>query len=329
MRWTKRATSALCAAALLAGCSGIPPRLDPQLAPAAIGDQTADGLPCAPLEGHRLYRVADDALGLAEQTLGEAGLALASPTLAAALVPGALSVPLTIDASGDGGDGEADRRQTLADDPALTTPALKAAARTERRLAADTWFAKSALQPYLVRTVMAEDRAGSFRACWAGTVLHVNFVSAGISALPFAERPMVILLSEPPSRVMADIVDRVPGTAGERAFQVFFDFARSDLTAAGRKVIEAAADTAKSGHPIHILVTGHTDTVGTAGFNQTLSDQRATTVARELVADGMPAGGIATRGVGKSDLLVPTPDGTREAQNRRATIELDPKPPAG
>jgi len=130
MRWTKRATSALCVAALLAGCSGIPPRLDPQLAPGAIGDQTADGLPCAPLEGHRLYRVADDALGLAEQALGEADLALVSPTLAVALVPGALSVPLMIDASGDGGDGEADRRQTLADDPALATLALKAAAIT-------------------------------------------------------------------------------------------------------------------------------------------------------------------------------------------------------
>ncbi|MEA2755849.1 MAG: OmpA-OmpF porin, family [Aliidongia sp.] len=234
-----------------------------------------------------------------------------------------------IDASGDGGDGEADRRQTLADDPALATPALKAAARTERRLAADTWFAKGALQPYLVRTVMAEDRAGSFRACWAGAVLHVNFVSAGISALHFAERPMVILLSEPPSRVMADIVDRTPNADSERAFQVFFDFARSDLTAAGRKVIEAAAGAAKSGHAIHILVTGHTDTVGTAGFNQTLSDQRAAAVARELVADGIPAGEIATRGVGKSDLPVATPDGTREAQNRRATIELDPKPPTG
>ncbi|MEA2755852.1 MAG: hypothetical protein QOJ54_2141, partial [Aliidongia sp.] len=58
-------------------------------------------------------------------------------------------------------------------------------------------------------------------------------------------------------------------------------------------------------------------------------DQRAAAVARELVADGIPAGEIATRGVGKSDLLVATPDGTREAQNRRATIEFDPKPPTG
>jgi outer membrane protein OmpA-like peptidoglycan-associated protein len=324
MRWTKRATSAFCAV-LLAGCSyTIPPRLDPQLAPAAIGDQTADGMPCAPLEGHRLYRVADGARGQAEQALGEADFVAASPVLTAALVPGALTVPLTIDGAGDGGDWEADRRQSLAEDPALTTPALTAAARTERGLAADTWLAKGTLQPYVVRTVMAEDRAGSFRACLAGTVLHVNFVTAGHSALPFAEQPMVILLGEPPSRVLADIVDRAP--AGERAFQIFFDFARSDLTAAGRKVVEAAAGAARSGHAVHILVTGHTDTAGSAAFNQTLSEQRAAAVARELIADGMPAAEIATRGVGKSDPLVPTPDGTREAQNRRATIELDPKP---
>jgi outer membrane protein OmpA-like peptidoglycan-associated protein len=326
MPWTKRATSALCAV-LLAGCSyTIPPRLDPQLAPAAIGDQTADGMPCAPLEGHRLYRVADGARGQAEQALGEADLVAASPVLTAALVPGALTVPLTIDGAGDGGDWEADRRQSLAEDPALAAPALKAAARTERDLAADTWLAKGTLEPYVVRSVMAEDRAGSFRACLAGTVLHVNFVSAGRSALPFAEQPMVILLSQPPSRVLADIVDRAPDQDGERAFQVFFDFARSDLTAAGRKVVEAAAGVARSGHAVHILVTGHTDTVGSAAFNQTLSEQRAAAVARELIADGMPATEIATRGVGKSDPLVPTTDGTREAQNRRATIELDPKP---
>jgi OmpA-OmpF porin, OOP family len=50
----------------------------------------------------------------------------------------------------------------------------------------------------------------------------------------------------------------------QRAFQVFFDFDRSDLTSAARQVIQSAASTAKSGNFVHLVVTGHTDTVGSA-----------------------------------------------------------------
>jgi OmpA-OmpF porin, OOP family len=108
----------------------------------------------------------------------------------------------------------------------------------------------------------------------------------------------------------------------QRAFQVFFDFNKSDLTGAARQVINSAAQTAQSGHFVHLVVTGHTDTVGSARYNQGLSDRRAEAVKAELVADGLPDGEITTQGVGKTGLLVPTADGVREAQNRRATIEL-------
>ena len=75
---------------------------------------------------------------------------------------------------------------------------------------------------------------------------------------------------------------------------------------------------------MHLVVTGHTDTVGSAKYNQGLSERRAESVKEELVNDGVPNGEITTLGVGKEGLLVPTADGVREAQNRRATIELGP-----
>jgi outer membrane receptor protein involved in Fe transport/outer membrane protein OmpA-like peptidoglycan-associated protein len=113
-----------------------------------------------------------------------------------------------------------------------------------------------------------------------------------------------------------------PGTEPDREFQVFFDFDRSDITDAAAKVIRAAADAAIAGHVVHLTVTGHTDTVGTASYNQGLSERRAKAVRDRLVADGLPGDGIATLGVGKTGLLVPTADGVREPQNRRAVIEL-------
>jgi outer membrane receptor protein involved in Fe transport/outer membrane protein OmpA-like peptidoglycan-associated protein len=108
----------------------------------------------------------------------------------------------------------------------------------------------------------------------------------------------------------------------QRQFQVFFDFDKSEISAAAAKVIQAAADAVKAGGVAHLTVTGHTDTVGTASYNQGLSERRAAAVKRQLVLDGVADSEIATVGAGKSGLLVPTADGVREPQNRRAVIEL-------
>ncbi len=108
----------------------------------------------------------------------------------------------------------------------------------------------------------------------------------------------------------------------QREFQVFFDFDKSDITDAAARVIQAAADVVKAGGIAHITVTGHTDTVGSARYNQGLSERRAASVKAKLVADGVGGGEITTMGVGKTGLLVPTADGVREPQNRRAEIVL-------
>jgi OmpA-OmpF porin, OOP family len=113
-----------------------------------------------------------------------------------------------------------------------------------------------------------------------------------------------------------------PTVEKQRSFQVFFDFNKSDITPAAAKVIQAAADNVKAGNVTQIAVTGHTDTVGSAQYNQGLSERRAAAVKKQLIADGIPDGEISTRGVGKTGLLVPTADGVREAQNRRAEIVL-------
>ena len=134
--------------------------------------------------------------------------------------------------------------------------------------------------------------------------------------------PPAPMAPPPPPPVQPPPAPVAKAPEAQRAFQVFFDFNKSDLTAAARQVIKAAADTAQSGHFVHVVVTGHTDTVGSARYNQRLSERRAEAVKGELVVDGLPDGEITTLGVGKTGLLVPTADGVREAQNRRATIEL-------
>jgi OmpA-OmpF porin, OOP family len=105
-----------------------------------------------------------------------------------------------------------------------------------------------------------------------------------------------------------------------REFTAYFDFNSSKLKPEARSVVQQAAAAAKQGQVTHIDVTGHTDTVGSAQFNQALSERRADAVRKELIADGVSADQITAKGVGKTELAVPTADGVKEARNRRAVI---------
>jgi OmpA family len=110
-----------------------------------------------------------------------------------------------------------------------------------------------------------------------------------------------------------------PPPPAQHNFTVFFDWDRANVTPDGQQIVEAAAATYKTA-PGPVQVVGHTDTSGTAAFNQKLSDRRAQNVAKVLVQSGVPQDQLNVSGVGENDLKVPTPDGVREAQNRRTEI---------
>jgi outer membrane protein OmpA-like peptidoglycan-associated protein len=107
-----------------------------------------------------------------------------------------------------------------------------------------------------------------------------------------------------------------------RTWEVFFDFNRSDLSPQALRTLHEASNSAKNGDLTRIAVTGHTDTVGSDSYNMGLSQRRAEAVAQALQSDGIAQGDIAVSGVGKEGLLVPTPNGVREPQNRRVEIVL-------
>ena len=107
-----------------------------------------------------------------------------------------------------------------------------------------------------------------------------------------------------------------------KTFIVFFDFDKSNLTQEALQVVQEAVQTAKTSGMVRVVVTGHTDTVGSRAYNQALSERRATTVKDEMVKEGLGAGEIMTVGKNFADPLVNTGPGVREPQNRRAVIDL-------
>ncbi|MDR3449819.1 MAG: OmpA family protein [Alphaproteobacteria bacterium] len=105
-------------------------------------------------------------------------------------------------------------------------------------------------------------------------------------------------------------------------FMVFFDWNKSVITPEAKRIIASAADEFKRAVFASIQVTGHTDTSGKATYNQKLSERRAAAVEAELAKLGVSTENIKEMGVGENGLMVPTADGVREAQNRRAEIVL-------
>ena len=134
-------------------------------------------------------------------------------------------------------------------------------------------------------------------------------------ALQPAEAPYV---APPPSSPPP-----VSSGAPPRQFIVFFGFNKYTLTSEAQRVISEAVTTAKQEGSASILITGHTDTVGSNAYNQRLSVRRSNTVRAEMVTQGVANGSITSTGRGETELLVQTADGVKEPQNRRATIDLN------
>jgi OmpA-OmpF porin, OOP family len=123
-----------------------------------------------------------------------------------------------------------------------------------------------------------------------------------------------------PPLVAAPPLPPAPPVAARKVFLVFFDWDKATITAEGRRVIEQAAEAYKSGGRVQLQVTGYTDTSGSVGYNQRLSERRANAVAAALARLGVARSDMAVSGRGKNDLRVPTADGVREPQNRRVEI---------
>ena len=129
-----------------------------------------------------------------------------------------------------------------------------------------------------------------------------------------------------PTKV-APLAQAVPSTpaptpAIQRVYIVFFDFNKFDLTDSARtKIAKAAANSSKI-PVIRIEATGHADRSGPERYNMVLSQQRAQSVMAELIRLGLSRNEITILWKGEREPLVPTPDGVREAKNRRVEIIL-------
>ena len=104
---------------------------------------------------------------------------------------------------------------------------------------------------------------------------------------------------------------------------IFFREGRAELLESAEPVLAAVRDAMVAHPEIQLfLIEGHTNTDGSAAYNVRLSDARAFTVMRWLVAHGIDANRLVSKGFGESIPLVPDSAPDALAANRRVEFRV-------
>src|SRR2546426_1711117 len=102
-----------------------------------------------------------------------------------------------------------------------------------------------------------------------------------------------------------------------------FDFDRATIKPSGRDVLDGAVKTLRDNPSLHVVVEGHTDSVGSDAYNRKLSERRAKAVRDYLVRQDIESSRITTHGYGKSRPVASNDTAEGRAENRRAEIIAD------
>ncbi|MBI3796391.1 MAG: OmpA family protein [Deltaproteobacteria bacterium] len=102
---------------------------------------------------------------------------------------------------------------------------------------------------------------------------------------------------------------------------VLFEPGKADLNADARTVVKKIADILNhKANGRGVLVEGYTDSVGDEETNQKLSEDRARSIARDLVEYGVSKEQLAIAGYGKSRPIAPNDTPAERAKNRRVEV---------
>jgi outer membrane protein OmpA-like peptidoglycan-associated protein len=103
---------------------------------------------------------------------------------------------------------------------------------------------------------------------------------------------------------------------------VLFDSGRAELRPGGVRVVERLADFMREYPQRRVSVEGCTDSTGNAGFNQELSERRASVVRLALVDRGVDPGRIVARGFGKDYPVASNANAAGRQMNRRVEVVI-------
>ncbi len=104
---------------------------------------------------------------------------------------------------------------------------------------------------------------------------------------------------------------------------VLFEFGSARLTGEARGAASSIAAAIQSSPGRHVAIEGHTDSIGTVEYNQRLSEDRAHSVAAQLVREGISRGRMSTRGFGEAKPIASNKTEAGRTRNRRVEVIIE------
>jgi len=103
---------------------------------------------------------------------------------------------------------------------------------------------------------------------------------------------------------------------------ILFGFDSDQLSDAAKTNLRNLAESLKKHTGTEVLLVGHTDSVGSDSYNQSLSERRAQAAANYLISLGLPASRIKATGRGKSEPIASNDTEAGRAENRRVEVAI-------
>lgn len=207
----------------------------------------------------------------------------------------------------------------------------------------DSFGLQADLRRQFSRAEVANVSNGAYTGSSTETVGN-NILSLGGFVRFGAPAPMVAAAAPEPTP--APVAAPAPAPAPECKPEVstitvgaeeLFGFDKAALKAQGKVALDAAAEEIKANPQItNVIVTGHTDRLGSFAYNQKLSEKRAKQVAAYLATKGVGSSVLTSTGRGESVPVVAC-KGIKNRKalisclqpNRRVTIEAQVKQEVG
>lgn len=108
--------------------------------------------------------------------------------------------------------------------------------------------------------------------------------------------------------------------AGFIALYINFDSGKWDLKPDGRATVAEIVKMLKAAPSLKVAIEGHTDNVGQASANKTLSENRARSVMAAVVAGGIEPGRVSSAGFGAERPIADNRGEEGRAKNRRVEL---------
>jgi OOP family OmpA-OmpF porin len=104
------------------------------------------------------------------------------------------------------------------------------------------------------------------------------------------------------------------------ALDIHFDTGKATIKPESQPILDQIVVLMKGNPGLKVAVEGHTDNVGTAAANKTLSDARATSVVNAIVRQGVDAKRLSAAGFGQERPVADNRTEDGRAKNRRVEL---------